>query len=253
MLNLNIQDTKKYMLKDTPIMWLDVETTGIDAYWCDLITACFLVEKAGEIIDTFEMKVQPFLWDKITKGAEAIHGITVLQLQGFDEPTQIFKEKLLPFLQTHFKGKQFILAGHNVAFDRRHLSSYWGKCKSKLEGIGYYSFEMLENLSSLNAWFNINMVDTMLMAKFTQKHKLTNFINPDTNRPSVKLEIICKDFGIEYNSHDATDDIIATKIVGHRLWKRIKNNPIVLIKFQKQYPFMYNMFNENYIKELKDV
>lgn len=252
MLNLKIHENKKWVLKDSLIFWLDTETTGLDPYWNDMITACFLVEKDGEIRDSLEMKVKPFLWDTITKSAEEVHGITEIDLLQHDEPEVAFKNEFIPFLKTHYRGKDFILAGHNVMFDRRHLDSYWGKCKGKIEKLSFYSPEMLHALSSLDAWYSENMIDTMLMAKFTQKHKLTNFINPNTNRKSVKLEVICNDFGIEYDSHDATDDIIATKIVAHRLWNRIKKSKEMLLAFQKQYPFMYNMFNGEFIKELKD-
>ena len=252
MLGLKIHENKKWVLKDSLIFWLDTETTGLDPYWNDMITACFLVEKDGEVRDSFEMAIQPFLWEKITEGAEKVHGITRIDLKDFNMPERVFKDEFIPFLKNHYRGKQFILAGHNVMFDRRHLNFYWGKCKSRLEAIPFYSPAMLQELSSLDAWFNENMIDTMLMAKFCQKRSLTNFINRKTNKPSVKLEVICQDFGIEYDSHDATDDIIATKIVAHRLWNRIETDEKALLAFQKQYPFMYNMFKDGYIKPLEE-
>ena len=246
------KEKPQYDINNTIVIWLDTETTGLDAYRCDMITACFLIEENGEISDTLTMQVQPFAWENISKEAEKVHGITSTMMIDFKKPEKSFIEDLLPFLRENYNGKQFILAGQNIAFDRKHLNAYWGKCKSKLSGITYYGIDMLYKLSSVDLWFNVHMIDCMYLGRFCQKKGLTNFINKATGKKSVKLEVMCDELNIEYDSHDAIDDIIATKIVAHRLWNRIKNNKEALLEFEEQYPLMHDVFASGLIKEMDE-
>ena len=248
-LDNNLDKDLNNSLNNVTTLWVDTETSGLNPYWNDMITACFIAERNGEIIDTCELKTQPFSWESISKKAMEVHGISSLELSKFNKPEDVFLNEFLPFFKRNYNKKKYILAGHNVKFDRDFINSYWGKCKGSIEKITYFNLPTLDKLSSLDAWVSENMIDTMIMAKFCQSRNITNFIDKERNRKSVKLTVICESLGIEYDAHDAVDDIISTKIVAHRLWNLIKRNEDHLIMFQRLHPFMYNMFNGNHIKE----
>ena len=156
------------------IIVFDVESTGVDVTEDEIIQiAAIKINKAGEVINSFEKFLRN---KKSVKSSQHVHGFSdeFLKVNGED------KEKVLKeFVEF---SKDAIIVGHNVQFDINILTS---------------------ELSRLNLG----------------KHKFKGFFDTldiykrfYTNLPNHKLETLSRIFEtINKPSHDAMDDILATK------------------------------------------
>ena len=100
------------LTNDTPICFIDFETTGIDVFEDEPIEfGAVLVNEHLEIINTFFSRIKPSPERVITASAFKIHNISLKNLQ--DSPSQ--QEVLKNFFDTI--GTNFRLAGWNIGFD----------------------------------------------------------------------------------------------------------------------------------------
>lgn len=150
---------------------LDLETTGLDPMYDDIIELAALRVRAGAVVDTFESLVKPH--NEIDEFITALTGITNEMLETAPLPKDIF-----PAFRD-FVGDDIVI-GHNVNFDVNFL---------------YDKFE-----DALNCTFENNFIDTMRLAR-----KLL----PELNHH--RLCDIVLALGVSHeNSHRALADCQAT-------------------------------------------
>ena len=174
-------------------LYFDTETTGVDNKKCSMVQFAAIVEYESEVVDTFDVKFQPFDDAIITDEAMSKTGFTVDDLCDFMPHYDGF-QKVKAFMDKHInrfdKTDKFYAAGYNVKFDLDFLQEFF-KFNGDKYGIGSY--------------FNWKVVDAyplMHMMDWSGKLDLENY----------KLKTVCEKFKIPLeNEHDALSDIEATR------------------------------------------
>lgn len=165
-------------------LWLDGETTGLDALRNDMVQlACIPVIAGVEQTKTFNEYCQPINWSNVDPEALKINGLTVPQLKTFQPPDKMV-DKLISYLKSF--GVKFTIAGYNVGFDKDFLAALFKKVGKEEEFLELFTGDVR---------------DTLKRAKALKAQLPT---------PNIKLATLCAHFNIDINAHDALSDISAT-------------------------------------------
>lgn len=185
------------------ILWNDLETGGTDPQKNAVLQIAAVIEIDGKIVDQFESKVQPYPGRTVEPKALEVTGFTMQQVATFPSPFEVY-QKFDAFLnkygQRGNKAERFIMAGYNNQFDCDFLQQ-WFKDVSG----GPYSYwdflqmSPLDVLPTLRAMRLAGIIDT----------------------PDTKLETMCNHFGIEIKAHDALSDILATRELTKKVFRKL--------------------------------
>jgi DNA polymerase-3 subunit epsilon len=195
------------------ILWVDTETTGTDPKVHGIVQIAAMVEIEGEIVDNFNVLIQPVKGKLINKEALDVHGYTIDDIRTFTKPQEAFNQFYLFLARNNpepikAKTNRYIMGGKNMKFDCDFLSQwffditggpykYWDYCQFK--------------------GFDISSVlDAMVFAGILPLKDTT-------------LGTVCEHFGIPLKAHDAMSDIMATRELTHLIYGRLfsgyKNEP----------------------------
>ena len=173
------------------ILYLDTETTGLDPIKNDVIQIGAIVEINGVVKEEINLRCQPFDYSTIQQQALDTNKITIEQLKTFPTPQSAYK-LLIKILNKHInkfdKEDKFIPVGQNINFDLGFMRQFFLKNNDKYFG----------------SYVDRHYIDLMAIAGF---FTLTGHINP----PNLKLGTIAQILGIEFDAHDAFEDIVATR------------------------------------------
>ena len=183
---------------------LDLETTGLDPHYDDIIEVACLKFAGGKQVDSFHSYVQPrpfqdddgqlhFVDDFITD----LTGITDDMLK--DAPCFA---SIAPELSKYLGNS--VLVGHNVNFDINFL---------------YDNF-----MAALRKPLHNNFVDTMRIARI---------VMPDL--PHHRLKDLCKAFSIDTDLHRSDNDCMATQKILVNLQKLAAENNIDLAAYHRHH------------------
>ena len=164
------------------LLWIDTETTGLDANKNDIIQIACIPVVNGIRQPSFMEFGQPKFWQNIQDEAIRVHGITRDQMETFQVQEQLL-ENFINYVRTF--GVKFGVAGHNVSFDKKMLSGLFSRYNRNVD-----FFQL----------FNLDVHDTLYRAR-----KLKGKLKTENN----KLETLCKHFDIAIQAHDALSDISA--------------------------------------------
>ena len=167
-------------------LWLDCETTGLSPEKNDIVQLACIPHINGKAHDSFNEFCQPENWNNIEEAAIRVHGITVNRMKTFQSAAEML-DKFIVYLRS-FK-KKFIIAGYNVGFDKRFISSFFTR-----HGRANEFFEL----------FELQVHDT-----YTRAQKVKTLLKTE----NLKLATLAKHFGIEIDAHEALSDISATTLV----------------------------------------
>lgn len=174
------------------LLYVDVETTGLDPVKHDVIQLAGIIEIDGTVKEEFEFKCQPHSLENCDPQALKIHGMDIATLLSFDSPRPVLG-KLQDIWGKHVdkynKADKFVLCGQNVPFDAGFLREWFRKCGDNYFG-SWVHYQYLDLLSA-----------TMLMQMAGRTPKTENY----------KLATVCNSLGIELQAHDALADIRATR------------------------------------------
>jgi DNA polymerase-3 subunit alpha len=164
-------------------LWIDVETTGLNEKKNDIIQlACIpIINNVPQ--KPFNEFCQPLNWETVEQEALNIHGISRDMLKTFQSSEDMFS-KFIEYISSF--NLKFTIAGFNVSFDRRFLSS---------------SFSKLNKNQEFSKLFSID-IHCVYKRASDVKHKIAS--------KSLKLEALANLYNIEINAHDALSDISAT-------------------------------------------
>ena len=183
------------------ILWLDLETTGLNENENHIVQIGAIVDHKGEEIDRFNTLIKPpFLPFDYNIGAGNATSLTkeMLDANG-DSPSQAFDD-FTQFLGKHIKPNskknKFFLAGKNINFDRKFLEVFFDNFDDQLIR---YIYPLVIDIDSL-----------ICKAVIEEKMKPDNF----------RLGTVANALGIELiGAHDAMNDIMATKNIYYKLIK----------------------------------
>lgn len=178
------------------VLWLDVETTGLDCRKHGLREVGFIIEIDGVEVDKGVFKINPFTYTtrdvEIDDYALEISKVSIEDLESYDRVSYCFKElmkKLVKYVNVNDKNDCFVIAGYNTAFDIGFIKEW---------------FKEMGLLDSYKDLFHYKSLDVFSIV-FALRHIGLNSAEND------KLETMCNYFGIEIDAHNALSDIEATK------------------------------------------
>jgi len=176
----------------TKVVWIDVETTGLDPETRCIIEIAALFEGAGQksIFHTYILPDElPTDFDII----EEITGITweYLQQKGIPEAEAYkqFTEWLGKYIDKYDKEDKAIFAAYNADFDFNFIHQFFNHNKDKY----------------LGSWFLKVPLDIMNTVMQLVRFELIPI------PPDFKNSTTCSYFGIEHKAHSAIDDIKASR------------------------------------------
>ena len=159
---------------------LDVETTGLDHYDCDIIQISILAYINHKLVDKYVSYVRP-VYDELTPKITRLTGIKQSDLD--DAPT--FKE--IADSVYNLINNQLIIA-HNAKFDMGFIC----------ESFKRYGFDKNVELTAFDTW------------KASRRYI--------KGLPNYKLETLKKHFKIDVKSHDAYNDCLVTQKVYEHIY-----------------------------------
>ena len=178
------------------VLWLDVETTGLDCRKHGLREVGFIIEIDGVEVDKGVFKINPFTYTtkdvEIDDYALEISKVSIEDLKSYDRVSYCFKElmkKLVKYVNVNDKNDCFVIAGYNTAFDIGFIKEW---------------FKEMGLLDSYKDLFHYKSLDVFSIV-FALRHIGLNSAEND------KLETMCNYFDIEIEAHNALSDIEATK------------------------------------------
>jgi DNA polymerase III subunit epsilon len=110
-----------------PYLFLDTETGGLDAERHSLLSLGLVVGSEGTLRGSLEILIrhEPYV---VSAGGMAVNRIDLVQHHKAAQEPEAALEALEAFTQTHFPGTGPItLVGHNVAFDRNFLATFFAR------------------------------------------------------------------------------------------------------------------------------
>lgn len=183
---------------------IDVETTGLDDYWNEIIQIAILPLDSNidvrKDVKPFNIYIKPDDFEMIDPQALKVNKITMDTLinHGFDRETAIglledWISKLgLPTSQGG-KPKKIVPLGQNYAFDRGFIQRWLG-------------------VDQYNDWFDYHYKDTMITANYLNDRAA--FQVEDVPFKKVNLRYLASSLGIPHeNAHDAFSDCLTCAMV----------------------------------------
>lgn len=180
-------------MKRKKVLWIDVETSGTNPEIHDVWSLAYLVEINGKIEHEEKMLIRPSNFDTIDLEALKVGGITVEELEKIDytisDAVRDLKKVWKKYIDKYNKEDKFIVGGYFVRFDVDFLRSMFQKVGDRY-GIGSWCYTALLDVPSFVAEY---------------------MLKSGVKFPNFKLETVCNKFGIEFDAHDAMEDIRATR------------------------------------------
>ena len=188
----------------------DIETTGINPYMCEIITAYFVNLETGE---TYDFNSQVLNW---SEEAEEIHGISKQEMHKFDEKAYAW-EKLLDWLPKKFEAVIYAnpqtelgYLHFDVAALKMGIMDHLGinhECKLPCKITSYSIHTLAKQCAQLNLFRPIR--DT------------------NTNRQQFSQEkVYAALFNKGYDAHNAKADVHAMLQIYQELNKLLENKNI---------------------------
>lgn len=193
------------------LLFLDCETTGLDAQKYGLIQVSGVIDEINEhgevtLLEKFDFKMKPFKGDLIGKEALDVQGLKIEDLERRRDPTECYGE-LINIFQRHVdrynKADKFVFVGQNPRFDYDFVSEWFKKNGNKY----FYAF----------VFYHLIDIGT-ISAMFKTLGKLS--------LPDYKLATVAKRFGVEINAHDSESDVNATREIFYKYRDVLKESKI---------------------------
>jgi len=195
------------MNNDIKLLFFDTETTGLYPNKYDIVQIAGIIVINNEVKEEFNFKMHPKSENPeiMPEALEVIYGLERGFLKANKEEIKVYSDrlrsrpdpsnqfnKILAIFDRHInkydKNDKFIPAGQNIMFDLQFFRKFFYKNKNKFFG-------------SYVTWCpNIEIMT------LTSLLKVKGLIDID----NIKLGTIAAALGIEFNAHDALEDIKAT-------------------------------------------
>jgi len=174
------------------VIWIDVETTGIDHENNVIIELAALYEN-GKDKSVFHVYINPGIFPDDFKVIEELTGITqeYLEQNGITEAeayTQ-FIDWIGQYIDKYNKADKAIFAAYNAKFDNDYMRDFFKHNNDDYFGSWFYSAS-LDIMSTVALCVRLELMQVP-----------SNFKNPT----------ICESLGIKHNAHRALDDIKASR------------------------------------------
>jgi len=177
-------------------IYFDLETTGLDHYYCAIHQMACLFVINGEVRSSLDIKMAPFPGARIDEEALEKGGVTIGQIMEYPDWLIGFN-KFIETLKSFHKPNEtnkFLLCGYNNApFDNQFLRQY--SYKAHLKWSSYYYSPPID-------------VMTLVGKAILKGLRLQNY----------RLKTVCEYYGIPLtDAHEGMADVTATKALDDKL------------------------------------
>jgi DNA polymerase III epsilon subunit-like protein len=225
------------------LLFLDLETSGLNAWNNGIIQMTGIIEINGEVKDAFNYKIMTFKDDVIDDGALKVTNTTREMIKTYMDPFEVYNNiKVLltkyvnPFDKT---SERFTMVGYNADFDNDFMKCFFNKVLDIEDKESYDNIvDIIDNVVSADVtknnveWlkaFFIKNGDKFFTSfcrgiiDVRQMYYIYLILN-NKSLHNTRLDSACDELGIELkNAHDAKADIIATRKVYKKLLTLIKD------------------------------
>ena len=181
------------------ILWLDVETTGLNAKENDIVQIAGILDIDTIPATEFNYHVQPRNWENISDEALKINGLTKDELRTYEPPEIVHRritDKLNKYIDRYDRSDKAFIGGQNPSFDRDFLKEFFIK-----NGDLYFG-----------SWFDYHVIDLCALSLVFHIKDIVDLTDPNTGRINVRLGNVARAFDLEQKEpHDALDDIRLTR------------------------------------------
>ena len=189
-------------------LFVDCETTDLNPISGGLIQVAGIVEIDGNIVEEFNFKAKPYKGEFVSKKALEINGVTLEELRTWPEPAVMYrqvKSVLGKYVDKFDKSDKFYAVGQNVGFDLEFLKFLFVK-----NGDHYFGSYIHYN--------KIDLIPVSLVMKLAGRIDV----------PNMKLESVMAALEMGKQSHDALDDIRATRQIFYKYveWVKVGATPV---------------------------
>ena len=175
------------------ILWVDCETTGTNPEFHDIWQLAFIIEIDGSIEYKESSLIRPYNFETIQQSALAAGNTSIEELEKIDMPITKTVDRLKSiwgaYIDKYDRDDKFVIAGYNVRFDYNFIYEMFQKAGDQY-GLGSWAYWPTRDVATYVA-------DIAILKGF----RFDNF----------QLKTVCGKFGIEFDAHDAMEDIKATK------------------------------------------
>lgn len=126
---------------DLKLLFLDVETNGLDGNVNGLNQISGIIDINGKVEEEFDFHVSPFEQDFITSEALKACHKSRDQIYSQADPRDVHRDLIKRFGNHVNKFKRwdkFILVAYNSNFDHEHLRAFFSKCEDKFFGSWFH-------------------------------------------------------------------------------------------------------------------
>lgn len=178
--------------------YIDTETTGFSHSKNGIVQIGGIIDIAGEIMETVDIKVRPFDDDEIRDEALKIQGRTLEEVQSYQSPADAYYELesiMTKYVDRFDSSDKFHFIAYNSPFDNGMMRGWFKKLDDPYFG----------------SWFHNPDICVMRIAGDFLSDKRPFMEN-------FKLMTVAKEVGIEIEedeAHDAVYDAVITRLI-HR-------------------------------------
>jgi DNA polymerase-3 subunit epsilon len=181
------------------ILWIDIESTGLDPVKNDIWQLAYIIEIDRKIEHEDTYRIRPYNIENYSLDALKAARITPEDLEALDyniaDVVFDLKEIWGKYIDKYDKNDKFVMAGYNVSFDHDFLYEMFHKAGDRY-GLGSWVFWPTRDVKTYVA--DVAIVNGIRF-------------------PNFKLATVCERFGIKFDAHDALEDIRATKKLYEKL------------------------------------
>lgn len=183
------------------ILWLDTETTGVECPKNDTIQIAGIIEINKKVEQEFNFRCRPINPANVSMEALQIQNRTLDEIRKWPDPKDTMDCVVNVFdqhISKYDKEDKFTVIGHKVQFDLDMIAAQAAK-------VGF------KYLYSYIGGYNVDTLQLAVLARMMGR----------LNTANLKLETLAKHFGYELKSHDAMNDVRATRAVGQQLLRMV--------------------------------
>ena len=178
-------------MKTRKILYLDVETSGLDAEVNCILQIASIYEVDGKVVDTFSSYVRPYDGAVLEDKALEVNGLRRRKIAKFPESHLVFND-FIEFLDSkvdkYTKEDKMIMVAYNGHFDLKFLQK-WAE---------------VNNYKYLHSYIDYRIIDPLILARF-------EWYKGNINPPNFQLGTVCHYYDIAVPNHDAMDDTVAMR------------------------------------------
>ena len=183
------------------LLYVDVETTGVDAQRNGIVQIAWIIEIDGEVATEASFVVNPPAWAEIEPDAIAVHGISENEFRRgltYREVHDRLESDMARYVDRYERTDKFRLSGYNVRFDFDFLRRLWEDCGDRYLGAWIQYGQFIDPFGAFPIWQLAGVVPSL---------------------PNLQLATVARAFGVTdvAGAHDALADLHMTRAVVHAM------------------------------------